>query len=51
MTVTFRPSPNGSTVVEVHQVGLPDPGAQASHRAGWTGALEGLDRTLHRSLG
>ena len=46
VTVTFQPSPNGSTVVEIHQVGLPDAEAQASHHAGWTDALRELDRTI-----
>lgn len=44
VTVTFQPTPD-STVVEIHQVGLPDEDAQASHDAGWTDALRELDRT------
>jgi uncharacterized protein YndB with AHSA1/START domain len=42
VTVTFEPSPNGATVVEVHQVGLPDAAAQESHQAGWADALREL---------
>jgi uncharacterized protein YndB with AHSA1/START domain len=41
VTVTFEPSA-GSTVVEIHQVGLPDVEAQTSHTAGWTDALRML---------
>ena len=46
VTVTFRPSSN-STVVEIHQVGLPDEEAQASHDAGWSDVLRELGRTIH----
>lgn len=46
VTVTFQESP-GSTLVEVHQVGLPDAEAGASHRAGWTDALDGLVGAHH----
>ena len=51
VTVTFEPSSSqsssgqpssGSTVVEIHQIGLPDEEAQASHRGGWTGVLREL---------
>jgi uncharacterized protein YndB with AHSA1/START domain len=45
VTVTFQPASN-STVVEVHQAGLPDEEAQASHRAGWSDALRELARTI-----
>lgn len=45
VTVTFQPSSNSSTVVEVHQVGLPDEEARASHHAGWSDALGELERT------
>ena len=38
VTVTFRESA-GSTVVEVHQVGLPDDDARASHERGWSTIL------------
>jgi uncharacterized protein YndB with AHSA1/START domain len=45
VTVTFQPSQPSptSTVVEIHQIGLPDGDAQASHHAGWTDALRVLD--------
>ena len=46
VTVTFRPAP-GATVVEIHQVGLPDEDARNSHRSGWSDALGVLDRTTH----
>ena len=45
VTVTFQPSSDRSTVVEIHQVGLPDEEARASHQAGWSDALRELDRT------
>jgi uncharacterized protein YndB with AHSA1/START domain len=44
VTVTFQPAPNGATVVEVHQVGLPDEEAQTSHHEGWSDGLRELDR-------
>jgi uncharacterized protein YndB with AHSA1/START domain len=44
VTVTFQPS-SSSTVVAIHQVGLPDEEAQASHHAGWSDALRELGRT------
>jgi uncharacterized protein YndB with AHSA1/START domain len=47
VTVTFQPS-SGSTVVEIHQVGLPDDESRASHEAGWSGALRELDRTMRQ---
>jgi uncharacterized protein YndB with AHSA1/START domain len=47
VTVTFRPSP-GATVVEVHQVGLPDEDARTSHHAGWSDCLRALNRTHTR---
>ena len=46
VTVTFEPSSNRSTVVEIHQVGLPDEEARASHHAGWSDMLRELDRTI-----
>ncbi len=49
VTVTFQPSSSGSTVVEIHQVGLPDEEAQASHTAGWSGALTELARVHSRT--
>jgi uncharacterized protein YndB with AHSA1/START domain len=42
--VTFQPSSSGSTVVEIHQVGLPDEEARASHHAGWSDVLHELGR-------
>jgi uncharacterized protein YndB with AHSA1/START domain len=45
VTVTFQPSSESSTLVEIHQVGLPDTEARASHQAGWSDALRELDRT------
>ena len=45
VTVTFQPSTNHSTVVEIRQVGLPDEEATASHHAGWTDILRQLART------
>jgi uncharacterized protein YndB with AHSA1/START domain len=45
VTVTFQPSSSSSTVVEIHQVGLPDEEARAGHHAGWSDALRELDRT------
>jgi uncharacterized protein YndB with AHSA1/START domain len=42
VTVTFHPSSSNSTLVEIHQVGLPDEEAQASHHGGWTDALHEL---------
>jgi uncharacterized protein YndB with AHSA1/START domain len=44
VTVTFEPSAD-STVVEIHQVGLPSEEARAGHNAGWSDALRELDRT------
>ncbi|MGH2712993.1 MAG: SRPBCC family protein [Thermoleophilaceae bacterium] len=45
VTVTFEPSSSGSTVVGIHQIGLPDEKAQASHHEGWTDILRELDTT------
>jgi uncharacterized protein YndB with AHSA1/START domain len=47
VTVIFQPSSNSSTVVEIHQVGLPDEEAQKSHYAGWSDILRDLDRATH----
>ena len=41
VTVTFEPRAD-TTMVEIHQVGLPDEGAQSGHRSGWTDALAAL---------
>jgi uncharacterized protein YndB with AHSA1/START domain len=50
VTVTFQPSANRSTVVEIHQVGLPDEEARTGHHAGWSDALRELDRTTHSEM-
>jgi uncharacterized protein YndB with AHSA1/START domain len=47
VTVTFAEL-NGSTVVEIHQVGLPDEDARRAHHGGWTDALRELDHMTHR---
>jgi uncharacterized protein YndB with AHSA1/START domain len=49
VTVTFEPSSNRSTVVEIHQVGLPDEEARTSHHAGWSDILRELDLAKGRS--
>jgi uncharacterized protein YndB with AHSA1/START domain len=49
VTVTFEPSSNRSTVVEIHQVGLPDEEARTSHHAGWSDILRELDLARGRS--
>jgi uncharacterized protein YndB with AHSA1/START domain len=46
VTVTFQPSSSGSTVVEIHQVGLPDEEAQIAHHKGWSEALGELSHML-----
>ena len=48
VTVTFEPSAD-STVVEIHQVGLPDAEAQAGHEGGWSDVLRELDRIQSES--
>ena len=45
VTVTFE-AMSDSTVVEIHQVGLPDEESRASHEAGWSAALQELARTI-----
>jgi uncharacterized protein YndB with AHSA1/START domain len=45
VTVTFQPSSN-STVVEIHQVGLPDEASRDSHHLGWSDILRELGRTI-----
>lgn len=47
VTVTFEALSNTSTRIEIHQVGLPDEEARASHHAGWSDALRELDRVVH----
>lgn len=44
VTVTFEPS-SSSTVVEIHQIGLPDERSQASHQSGWSVILREFART------
>ena len=46
VTVTFEPSSEGSTLVEVHQVGLPDEDARVAHDGGWSDALLELERMV-----
>jgi uncharacterized protein YndB with AHSA1/START domain len=50
VTVTFQPSSNNSTAVEIHQVGLPDEEARASHHAGSSDVLRELGRTTHAKM-
>ena len=50
VTVTFEPGKD-STVVEIHQVGLPDEAARAGHEKGWSDALRELDRTFATDTG
>jgi len=42
VTVTFEPASDNSTVVAIHQVGLPDEQARAAHEGGWSSSLEKL---------
>jgi uncharacterized protein YndB with AHSA1/START domain len=49
VTVTFEPSSDGSTVIEINQVGLPDEEARAGHHAGWSDALRELERIVASS--
>ena len=51
VTVTFQPSSKSSTVVEIHQVGLPDEEARASHHAGWSDVLRELGRIIPPKIG
>jgi uncharacterized protein YndB with AHSA1/START domain len=46
ITVTFEPLGSGSTIVEIHQVGLPDEESRAGHTEGWSDALVELERHL-----
>jgi uncharacterized protein YndB with AHSA1/START domain len=50
VTVTFQPASKSSTVVGIHQVGLPDEEARASHHAGWSDALGELARITRSEL-
>lgn len=47
VTVTFEPS-SSSTVVEIHQIGLPDERSQASHQSGWSVILREFARTYDK---
>jgi uncharacterized protein YndB with AHSA1/START domain len=49
VTVTFEPSSDDSTVIEIYQVGLPDEEARAGHQAGWSDALRELERIIGSS--
>jgi uncharacterized protein YndB with AHSA1/START domain len=42
VTVTFQER-SGSTLVEIHQVGLPDEEARAGHHEGWSDGLRELE--------
>ena len=44
VTVTFEPLESGSTMVELHQVGLPDEESRAGHTEGWSDTLAELER-------
>jgi uncharacterized protein YndB with AHSA1/START domain len=44
VTVTFEPLGGGSTMVEIHQVGLPDEAARTGHTEGWSDALAELEK-------
>ena len=46
VTVTFAPTDSGSTMVEIHQVGLPDEESRAGHTEGWSDALAKLERLV-----
>jgi uncharacterized protein YndB with AHSA1/START domain len=46
VTVTFESTSDSSTLIEIHQVGLPDEAARADHHAGWSDILVVLGRTL-----
>jgi uncharacterized protein YndB with AHSA1/START domain len=44
VTVTFEPQAGGSTMVVIHQVGLPDEQSCAGHTEGWSDVLAELER-------
>jgi uncharacterized protein YndB with AHSA1/START domain len=44
VTVTFEPLGSGTTMVQIHQVGLPDEESRAGHTEGWSDALAELER-------
>jgi uncharacterized protein YndB with AHSA1/START domain len=45
VTVTFAPASATSTLVEIHQVGLPSEESRKDHQGGWSAILRELDRT------
>jgi uncharacterized protein YndB with AHSA1/START domain len=51
VTVTFQPSPDGSTVVQIHQAGLPDEEARTSHQTGWSDVLRELGHASQPKMG
>lgn len=48
VTVTFERVSNDSTLVAIHQVGLPDEQARAAHEGGWTDILDKFSRVHER---
>ena len=46
VTVTFEPLRSGSTIVEIHQVGLPDEESRAGHTEGWSDILAELESVI-----
>ena len=44
ITFTFEPVRSGSTIFEIHQVGLPDEESRAGHTEGWSDILAELER-------
>ena len=46
VTVTFEPLGSGSTIVEIHQVGLPDEESRAGHTEGWSDILAELESVI-----
>jgi uncharacterized protein YndB with AHSA1/START domain len=46
VTVTFESASDSSTLVEIHQVGLPNEEARTNHHAGWSDILLELDRNF-----
>ena len=46
VTVSFEPLASGSTIVEIHQVGLPDEESRAGHIEGWSDILAELESVI-----
>jgi uncharacterized protein YndB with AHSA1/START domain len=46
VTVTFAPASATSTLVEIHQVGLPSEESRKDHYGGWSDILRELDRAV-----